>query len=49
MKKLTSQNILNIRQTCVEVAEILYINIHHFTMIEKLQSGEKNEWVETSI
>jgi hypothetical protein len=33
--KLTSQSILNIWQTCVEMAEVLYINIHHSTMIEK--------------
>jgi hypothetical protein len=31
------------------MAELLYINIHHSTMIEKLQSGGKNEWVETNI
>jgi hypothetical protein len=47
--KLTFQNILNIWQTCVEMAEVLYINKHHSTMIEKLQSGEQNEWAETSI
>jgi hypothetical protein len=28
---------------------ILYINIHHSTMIEKLQNGEKNPWVVTKI
>jgi len=28
---------------------ILYINIDHFTMIEKLQSGEKNHWAEIRI
>jgi hypothetical protein len=40
---------LNIWQTCVEMAKILYINKHHFTMIEILQSGEQNEWAEISI
>jgi len=39
--KLIYQSILNIWQICVEMAKILYINIHHVTMIEKLQSGEK--------
>jgi len=28
---------------------ILYLNIHHFIMIEKLQNGEKNHWAETKI
>jgi hypothetical protein len=39
--KLSSQSILNIWQTSVEMAEVPYINIYHFTMIEKLQNGEK--------
>jgi hypothetical protein len=47
--KLTSQSILNIWQTCVEMAEVLYINIHHSTMIIKLQTGKKNHWVEIKI
>jgi hypothetical protein len=47
--KLTFQNILNIWQTCVEMAKVLYINIHQSTMNEKLQSGEKNHWAETRI
>jgi hypothetical protein len=47
--KLTSKIILNIWQTCVEMDEVLYINIHHFTMIEMFKSGEKNEWAKTSI
>jgi hypothetical protein len=46
---LISQSILNIWQTCVEMVKVLYIIIHHFTMIEKLQSGEKNQWAETNI
>jgi hypothetical protein len=47
--KLTSQSILNIWQACVEMAKVLYINKHHSRMIEKLQSGEQNEWAKTSI
>jgi hypothetical protein len=39
--KLISQSILDIWKTCVEMAKILNINIHHSTMIEKFQSGEK--------
>jgi hypothetical protein len=31
------------------MAKVVYINKHHSTMIEKLQSGGKNKWVETSI
>jgi hypothetical protein len=31
------------------MAKVLYINIHHSIMFEKLQNGEHNEWVETSI
>ncbi len=31
------------------MAELLYINIHHSTMIEKLQSGEQNEWAKTNV
>ncbi len=31
------------------MVEALYINMHHFTMIENLQNGEKNHWVETKI
>jgi hypothetical protein len=31
------------------MAEILYINKHHFITIQKLQSGEHNEWAKTSI
>jgi hypothetical protein len=42
-------NILNIWQTCVEMVEVLYINKHHSTMIEKLQSGEQNEWAKTNV
>jgi hypothetical protein len=47
--KLTFQGILNIWETCVEMAIISYINIHHFAMTEKLQNGEKNQWAKTSI
>ncbi len=47
--KLTSQSILNIWQTCVEMAKVLYINMHHFTMMENLQSGGKNEWAKLNI
>jgi hypothetical protein len=47
--KLTFQNILNIWKRCVEMAEVLYINKHHFKMIKKLQTGEQNEWAKTSI
>jgi hypothetical protein len=47
--KLTFQNILNIWETCVEMAEVLYINKHHSKMIKKLQIGEQNEWAKTSI
>jgi hypothetical protein len=47
--KLTSQSILNIFQTCVEMAKVLYINMYHFTMMENLQSGGKNEWAKTNI
>jgi hypothetical protein len=47
--KIKFQSILNIWQTCVEMAKVLYINIHHSTMIEKLQRREKNEWVKISI
>jgi hypothetical protein len=46
--KLTSQSILNIWQTCVEMAKVLYINIRHFTMIEKFKSGERKR-AKTSI
>jgi hypothetical protein len=42
--KLTFQSIFNIWQTFVEMMELLYINMHHSIMIEKLQSGEQNEW-----
>jgi hypothetical protein len=31
-----SQNILNIWQTCVEMVEILYMNKHTSTMIQKI-------------
>ncbi len=31
------------------MVEVLYINIHDSTMIEKLQSGKKNHWAETRI
>jgi hypothetical protein len=31
------------------MVELLYINIHHFTMIEKLQSEEKNHLAKTRI
>jgi hypothetical protein len=31
------------------MAEMLYINKHHSTMIQKLQSGKHNEWAKTII
>jgi hypothetical protein len=31
------------------MAEILYIHKHQYTMIEKLQSGEHNEWAKINI
>ncbi len=31
------------------MAEVLYINKHQSIMIEKLQTGEHNEWAKTSI
>jgi hypothetical protein len=45
--KLTFQSILNIWQTCVEMAKVLYINIHHSIVIEKLQS--ENQWAKINI
>jgi hypothetical protein len=42
--KLSFQSISNIWQTCVEMVKVLYINIRHFTMIEKLQNEEKKHW-----
>jgi hypothetical protein len=48
-QKLTSQNILNIWQTYIEMVEVLYINKHQSTMIEKLQSGKHIKWAKNSI
>jgi len=31
------------------MAKVLYKNKYQFTMIEKLQSGEHNEWAKTNI
>jgi hypothetical protein len=31
------------------MAKVLYINMHHFTMMENLQSGGKNEWAKLNI
>jgi hypothetical protein len=47
--KLTFQNILNIWQTSVEMAKVLYMNKHHSTMFEKLQNGEHDKWAKTNI